>query len=99
LFGSFGLPFASAFGQTWFISLFAGEIKLAYGLSDGQWGAIYTVATLASATLLLWRGSLADTAKAVRASRAPRSARSLAFTTVFSRVLRRSEARAGIGIS
>lgn len=55
------LAFASAFGQTWFISLFAGEIKLAYGLSDGQWGAIYTVATLASATLLLWRGSLADT--------------------------------------
>lgn len=57
----FLLTFASAFGQTWFISLFAGDIKLAYGLSDGAWGSLYTVATLASAALMFWRGSLADT--------------------------------------
>lgn len=57
----FLLTFASAFGQTWFISLFAGEIKTAYGLSDGAWGSLYTLATLASAALLFWRGSLADT--------------------------------------
>ncbi len=55
------LAFASSFGQTWFISLFAGEIRAEYGLSDGQWGALYTVATLSSAALLLSRGSLADT--------------------------------------
>ncbi len=55
------LTFASSFGQTWFISLFAGEIKGAYALSDGQWGALYTIATLSSAALLLMRGSLADT--------------------------------------
>lgn len=55
------LTFASSFGQTWFISLFAGEIRAEYGLTDGAWGALYTVATLSSAFLLLTRGSLADT--------------------------------------
>ncbi|MEM8742214.1 MAG: MFS transporter, partial [Pseudomonadota bacterium] len=55
------LTFASSFGQTWFISLFAGEIKAAHGLSDGDWGGIYTLATLGSAALLLARGGLADT--------------------------------------
>lgn len=57
----FLLTFASAFGQTWFISLFAGDIKAVHGLSDGAWGSLYTVATLASAALMFWRGSLADT--------------------------------------
>lgn len=57
----FLLSFASSFGQTWFISLFAGEIRAAHGLSDGGWGAIYTVATCASALLLVSRGALADT--------------------------------------
>lgn len=57
----FLLAFASSFGQTWFISLFAGEIREAYGLSNGEWGAIYTVATLASAVLLFSRGALVDT--------------------------------------
>lgn len=44
----FLLIYASAFGQTWFISLFAGEIKAAHGLTDGAWGSLYTVATLGS---------------------------------------------------
>lgn len=60
------LTFGSSFGQTWFISLFAGEIRADYGLSDGQWGALYTVATLSSAGLLLWRGGLADTVRLSR---------------------------------
>lgn len=55
------LTFGSSFGQTWFISLFAGEVRGASGLSDGDWGGLYTVATLASAALLLSRGGLADT--------------------------------------
>lgn len=55
------LTFGSSFGQTWFISLFAGDIRASYGLSDGDWGALYTLATLASAALLLSRGGLADT--------------------------------------
>jgi sugar phosphate permease len=60
------LAFGSSFGQTWFISLFAGEIRAEYGLSDGDWGLLYTVATLSSAALLLGRGSWADTVRLSR---------------------------------
>ncbi|MEM6384292.1 MAG: MFS transporter [Pseudomonadota bacterium] len=56
----FLLTASSSFGQTWFISLFAGEIQAKHALSDGAWGSLYTVATLASATLLFWRGDWAD---------------------------------------
>jgi MFS family permease len=62
----FLLTFASAFGQTWFISLFAGHITEEYGLSDGGWGSLYTVSTLAAAGLMFWRGSLADSVRLVR---------------------------------
>ncbi len=55
------LTFGSSFGQTYFISLFAGALRADYGLSDGDWGILYTVATLGSAALLLGRGSWADT--------------------------------------
>jgi len=55
------MTLCSSFGQTFFISLFAGEIKAVYGLSDGAWGGIYTVATLTSAALLVQAGGLADT--------------------------------------
>ncbi|MGR3495943.1 MFS transporter [Citreimonas sp.] len=57
----FLLTFASGFGQTWFISLFAGAIKAEHGLTDGSWGSLYTLATLCSAALMFWRGSVADT--------------------------------------
>jgi hypothetical protein len=60
------LTFASSFGQTWFIALFAGEIKAAYGLTDGSWGSLYTLATLCSAGLLLAAGSMADTVRLAR---------------------------------
>lgn len=62
----FLLTFASSFGQTWFIALFAGEIKAAYAISDGAWGSLYTAATLASAGLLFLRGALADTVPVAR---------------------------------
>lgn len=55
------LTFTSAFGQTWFISLFAGFLKDTHGLTDGSWGALYTVATLSAAALMFWKGALADT--------------------------------------
>lgn len=55
------LSVGSSFGQTYFISIFAGEIRDAYGLTDGQWGGIYTVATLTSAMLLIGLGGRADT--------------------------------------
>ena len=54
------LTFTSAFGQTWFISLFAVFIKDEHGLTDGSWGSLYTVATLSAAGLMFWRGAMAD---------------------------------------
>ncbi|WP_343080444.1 MFS transporter [Ostreiculturibacter nitratireducens] len=54
------LSFLSSFGQTFFISIFAGEIRAEFGLSHGQWGAIYSIGTGASAALMLWAGGLAD---------------------------------------
>ncbi|MAM63356.1 MFS transporter [Maritimibacter sp. UBA3975] len=62
----FLLTFASSFGQTWFISLFAGEIREAHGLTNGGWGGLYTIATLASAALLFSRGALVDTMRLSR---------------------------------
>ena len=55
------LTLGACLGHTWFIALFAGEIRAEFGLSDGQWGLIYTAATLSSAALLFGRGGWADT--------------------------------------
>lgn len=54
------LTFCSSFGQTFLISVFAGEIRAAFGLTHGQWGGIYTLGTFASAATMLWAGVLAD---------------------------------------
>ena len=56
----FLLSFLSSFGQTFFISIFGGEIREAYGLSNGDWGLIYMVGTGASAALMVFAGGLAD---------------------------------------
>ncbi|MEX2453178.1 MAG: MFS transporter [Rhodospirillaceae bacterium] len=56
----FLLVFCSAFGQTYFIAIFAGDIKAALSLTDGAFGTIYMAGTLASAALLVWGGRLAD---------------------------------------
>lgn len=56
----FLLTFASCFGQTFFISIFAGEIMEAFSLSHGQWGGIYMIGTLGSAALMVWAGALTD---------------------------------------
>ncbi|MDC3076094.1 MFS transporter [Paracoccaceae bacterium] len=56
----FVLTFCSAFGQTFFISLFSGEIRAAFELTHGQWGLIYSCATLSSAILILFVGGFAD---------------------------------------
>lgn len=53
--------FGSSFGQTYFISFFAGGIREEFGLSNGEWGGLYTIATFASAALLMHLGRLADT--------------------------------------
>ncbi|MGI9395626.1 MAG: MFS transporter [Boseongicola sp.] len=54
------LSFSSCYGQTFFIAIFAAQIMGAYGLSDGQWGGIYTLSTTASAIVMFWAGTLAD---------------------------------------
>ena len=56
----FILTFCSAFGQTFFISLYSAEIRQAFNLSHGQWGLIYSIATLSSAILILFVGGYAD---------------------------------------
>ena len=52
--------FSSCFGQTFFISLYANEIRFSFDLSHGQWGSIYAVGTLSSALLMLVLGGLVD---------------------------------------
>ncbi|MCH2165650.1 MAG: MFS transporter [Marinovum sp.] len=54
------LSLLSSFGQTYFISLFSGEIRLAFDLSHGEWGALYMWGTLASAVVMVWAGILTD---------------------------------------
>jgi hypothetical protein len=56
----FLLTFGSSFGQTFFIAVFAGEIRAAFGLTHGSWGAIYALATTASAAVMVYAGSLTD---------------------------------------
>lgn len=45
----FAVVFFSSFGQTFFLSLFAGQIQEEFGLTHGSWGFVYLCATLASA--------------------------------------------------
>ncbi len=59
LFG-FLMTFWSAPGQTFLISLFSGEIRAELGLSDGEFAGIYSMATLASAIVVIWSGALID---------------------------------------
>lgn len=54
------LSLLSCFGQTFFISIFGGEIRTAFGLTNGDWGTIYMIGTGASAVLMVWAGGLAD---------------------------------------
>lgn len=54
------LTFSSAYGQTYFIALFSGQIRGEFGLSHGDWGALYALGTTASAMLMIWVGALAD---------------------------------------
>ncbi len=60
LLGAFLLALFSGFGQTFFISLFSEDIRSHYELTDGQFGAIYMVATLCSAAIFLNLGSVVD---------------------------------------
>ncbi|KMW58912.1 Permeases of the major facilitator superfamily [Candidatus Rhodobacter oscarellae] len=54
------LTFCSSFGQTFLISVFAGEIRAEFGLTDGDWGRLYGIGTLASGLVMIWAGVLTD---------------------------------------
>ncbi|SFD63311.1 MFS transporter [Roseivivax sediminis] len=54
------LTFLSSFGQTFFISVFAGDIRAAFDLSHGAWGGIYSLGTTVSAMLMIGAGGLTD---------------------------------------
>ncbi len=60
LLAGFLLTFTSAYGQTYFISIFAGEIRAEFNLSNGGWGVIYTFGTTLSAAVMVWAGGLTD---------------------------------------
>ncbi|WP_339717251.1 MFS transporter [uncultured Sneathiella sp.] len=54
------LAFWSGPGQTYVISVIGGHIRNDFGLSNGEFGGIYTVATLCCAALLWKAGPLVD---------------------------------------
>jgi len=56
----FLMAFWSAFGQTFFISLFNPQLRNELNLSHGELGSYYALATLLSAFLLYWCGKLTD---------------------------------------
>lgn len=57
----FLLSFMSGLGQTYFISIFGGEIRSSFGLSNGDWGLLYMCSTGLSAVAMVYAGTLADT--------------------------------------
>lgn len=56
----FALCFLSSVGQTYFISLFGGEIRDAFALSHGEFGTVYMAGTMASAATIMWLGRVVD---------------------------------------
>jgi MFS family permease len=50
----------SSFGQTFFIALFSVEIRGAFDLTHGEFGWVYMLATIASATTLVFIGKVVD---------------------------------------
>ena len=59
LFGAL-LMFWTSPGQTYLISLFGDQLRHDFGLSHGDFGSIYTLATIASAAILWSAGRLVD---------------------------------------
>lgn len=60
LFAGYLLTLFSGFGQTFFISLSSGNLRAEFGLSHGDFGLLYMIATLASASVLPWVGRSVD---------------------------------------
>ena len=54
------MAFSSSFGQTFYVSLFGGEIRAAFALDHGGFGLVYSTATLASGLIIVNLGRLID---------------------------------------
>lgn len=54
------LTFVSSFGQNFFIAVFGGDLRNSFGLSNGQFGGLYTGVTIVSALAFVWAGKLVD---------------------------------------
>ncbi|MEL6379674.1 MAG: MFS transporter [Pseudomonadota bacterium] len=60
IFGGVFLTFLSSFGQTFFISASVAEWQARFGLSHGDFGLVYMLATLGSALTLPFLGKIVD---------------------------------------
>lgn len=58
-FGTF-MCLISSVGQTYFISLFGGELRAEFGLSHGEFGMVYMIGTIASGATLILFGRIVD---------------------------------------
>ena len=58
------MSLSSSFGQTFFISIFAGHIIASFNITNGDWGVFYTIGTATSAVCMIYAGTLADKFKA-----------------------------------
>jgi MFS family permease len=56
----FLMALCSSYGQTFFISVFGGEIRTEFGLTHGTFGLLYSIATLISGFCMIWAGSQID---------------------------------------
>ena len=63
--GGLLLTLCSSFGQTFYISLFSGQIREKFDLSHGDFGTLYMTATLASAATLIFLGKVLDSNRVV----------------------------------
>ena len=64
----FIFTFFSSFGQSFFIGLFNSSIRSDLGISHGQFGTIYALATLISSVSLIWLGKKIDEFKLINFS-------------------------------
>ncbi|MEP3275231.1 MAG: MFS transporter [Stappiaceae bacterium] len=58
--GSLLLMFASSPGQTLIIAQYSAEIRETFTLTHGAYGSLYSLATVASAAILIWAGKSVD---------------------------------------
>jgi MFS family permease len=56
----FLLTFLASFGQTFYISVFGGEIRAAFDLSHGDFGLAYGIGTLSGGVMLIFAGRVVD---------------------------------------